>query len=118
MTVPRTVEQLRRAARETEQALDALDPAEVSAPGSDASDLRRLGRAVVASAEAEAEVAEAVAAARANGRSWGQIATMLGVTRQSARERFATVEQGGLSPLPPVRRPADDEIPSRDRSST
>lgn len=122
--MPRTPEQLRLAAEVAERWLESLDPEAIAAPEADASDLRRLGRAVVASADAEAEVAAAVEAARANGRSWGQIATMLGVTRQSARERFsATTAQDDLTPgegllLPPVRRPADDEIESREQSST
>jgi FAD/FMN-containing dehydrogenase len=91
MTMPRTPEQLRQAAEDAERWLDSLDPAAIAAPEADASDLRRIGEAVVATARNEAELAEAVAEARRNGRSWGQIATILGVSRQSARERFGDV---------------------------
>lgn len=87
--MPRTPEQLRHAAEDAERWLDSLDPAAISSPDADASDLRRIGRAVVETARNEAELAEAVATARTNGRSWGQIATILGVSRQSARERFS-----------------------------
>lgn len=116
--MPRTPEQLRHAAEATERWLESLDPEAIAAPEADASDLRRLGRAVVDSADAEAEVAAAVEAARANRRSWGQIAAVLGVTRQSARERFAGAasHDGAVGPAP--RTPADDEIEARDRSST
>lgn len=103
--MPRNPEQLRQAALDAERWLDSLDPAAISAPEADASDLRRIGRTVVAGARVEAELAEAVAAARANERSWGQIATILGVTRQSARERFGD----GASPAgPPAQRKPSD----------
>lgn len=86
--MPRTPEQLRQAALDAERWLDSLDATAISSPDADASDLRRIGRAVVDTARNEAELAGAVAHARAGGRSWGQIAAVLGVTRQSARERF------------------------------
>lgn len=86
--MPRSLEQLEQAAAETEAWLDSLDPVELLDPENDGSDLRRIALAVGASAAAEREIADAVAAARARGRSWGVIALPLGVTRQSARERF------------------------------
>ena len=86
--MPRSLEQLEQAAAETEAWLDSLDPAELADPANDASDLRRIALAIGASATAEREIADAVAAARAHGRSWGMIAIALGVSRQSARERF------------------------------
>ncbi len=86
--MPRTPEQLHQAAEDVERWLDSLDPAAISAPEADASDLRRIGRAVMATARNHAELADAVAEARANNRSWGQIAAILGVSRQAARERF------------------------------
>lgn len=86
--MPRTPEQLRQAAKEAELWLDALDPESIGSPEADAGDLRRIGRAVVRHAQVTAELAEAVAAARTAGRSWGQVAAVLGVSRQAARERF------------------------------
>lgn len=88
MTMPRTSEQLRRAAEEAERWLDSLDPAVIAAPDADASHLRRLAAAVRATATSQAELAEAVAAAREHGHTWTQIATMLGTSRQAAQERY------------------------------
>lgn len=103
--MPRTPEQLRQAAVDAERWLDSLDPTVISSPDADASDLRRIGRAVVEAARNEAELGEAVAMARANGRSWGQIATILGVSRQSARERFAQSVAAEAGEVPDQRRP-------------
>jgi hypothetical protein len=52
-------------------------------------DVRAIADAVDAGGLADARVGEAIALARARGRSWGQIALALGVSRQAARERFA-----------------------------
>ena len=103
--MPRTPAQLHQAALDAERWLESLDPAAISSPEADASDLRRIGRAVVDGARMEAELGEAVAGARANGRSWGQIAAILGVSRQSARERFGDVTGDGSPPAP--REPSD-----------
>lgn len=86
--MPRTSEQLRRAAEDAERWLDALDPAAIAAPDTDASHLRRLAAAVPAAAASQLELAEAVAAAREHGHTWTHIATMLGTSRQAAQERY------------------------------
>jgi hypothetical protein len=57
-------------------------------PAENPSDLRRIGLVLRALADEQREVDEAVAAARQNGRSWGEIGLVLGVSRQSARERY------------------------------
>jgi len=88
MTMPRTRDQLQRAADEAERWLDSLDPAAIASPDADASHLRRLGAAVRAAATSQAELADAVAAAREHGHTWTQIATMLGTSRQAAQERY------------------------------
>lgn len=88
ITMPRTAEELRQAAADAERWLDSLDPAAIAAPEADASDLRTIAEKVRGRAQIEAELAEAVATARRNGRTWTQIAVFLGVTKQSARERF------------------------------
>jgi len=44
--------------------------------------------------QGEQQLREAVRAARAAGQSWTAIAAQLGVTRQSARERFMGVDAG------------------------
>jgi len=87
MTMPRTREELERAAADAEAWLDSLDPA--TTPAEDAADLRRVGLALRGAAAAETELADAVAAARQHGRSWGDIALVLGVSRQAARQRYS-----------------------------
>lgn len=84
--MPRSAEQLEQAAADAEVWLDSLDPASLQTE--DPVDLRRIGLAVIAQARLQDESTAAVAAARANGRSWAEIATVLGVSRQSAQERY------------------------------
>ncbi len=82
----RTREQLEKAAAEAETWLESLDPG--GTPAENPIDLRRIGLALRSLADDQREVDEGVAAARANGRSWGEIGLVLGVSRQAARERF------------------------------
>lgn len=84
--MPRTREELEQAATDAEAWLDSLDPE--ATPAEDPADLRRIGLALRAQAEKQREVDEAVAAARAGGRSWSEIGLVLGVSRQAARERY------------------------------
>ena len=84
--MPRTREELERAATEAEAWLNSLDP--VMAPADDPVDLRRIGLALRRWADDQREVDDAVAAARGRGRSWGEIGLVLGISRQSARERY------------------------------
>jgi len=86
--MPRTREQLQKAVADTAAWLDSLDPEAIASPDSDASDLRAIGDALRAVAASDLNLAEQVALARANGRTWTQIATVLGVSKQAARERF------------------------------
>jgi hypothetical protein len=85
---PRTREQLQKALADAEAWLDQLDPATISSPDSDGSDLRAIGDALRAVAASDLCLTDQVAAARANGRTWTQIAAVLGVSKQAARERF------------------------------
>ena len=86
--MPRTHEQLQQALADTEAWLDSLDPTALASPDSDGRDLYAIGDALRAVAASHLELAERVAEARANGRTWTQIAAVLGVTKQAARERF------------------------------
>ncbi|MDN5915275.1 MAG: hypothetical protein L0I76_09250 [Pseudonocardia sp.] len=88
ITMPRTREQLEQAARDAEQWLDDIEAGRVDVTVEDTADLRRVGLAVIDRDKAEREIADAVRSARDNGRDWGQIGAVLGVTKQSARERF------------------------------
>lgn len=54
----------------------------------DAADLREIGAALIVIEAAESALTAAVEKARANGRSWTEIANVLGVSRQAARQRF------------------------------
>lgn len=89
--MPRTREELERAAAEADAWLDSLDPA--TTPAEDTADLRRIGQALRKIAGAETDLADAVAAARLHGRSWGDIALVLGISRQAARQRFGEPAQ-------------------------
>lgn len=84
--MPRTREELETAAAAAEQWLDNLDPDTVD--WDDPADLRAIGEAIGDVAGAETALADAVAAARINGRSWGEIGQILGVSRQAARQRY------------------------------
>ncbi len=86
--MPRTRAQLQKALSDTEAWLDSLDPAALASPDSDGADLRAIGEALRAVAASDLSLAEQVARARANGRTWTQIAAVLGVSKQAARERF------------------------------
>lgn len=55
---------------------------------SSAEDLRAIGEALHAVAASDLRLVDEVTKARANGRTWTQIAAVLGVSRQAARERF------------------------------
>jgi len=86
--MPRTRAQLELAVAKTETWLEALDPAALGSPDSDEADLRAIGEAMLAVATVDLTLAERVGAAREHGRTWTQIAAVLGVSKQAARERF------------------------------
>lgn len=92
----RSKEQLERAVADAEAWLESLDPAALTAPGADGEDLRAIGEAMLAVAASDLTLAQRVTAARERGRSWTQIAAVLGVSKQAARERFG--EPSGPSP--------------------
>ncbi len=54
----------------------------------DAEPLRLVAEAVRRSVTADADLAEAVRAARADGYSWAAIAAVLGVSKQTAQARY------------------------------
>jgi hypothetical protein len=56
----------------------------------DAGPLRRIAEAFGRSVAADAELADAVRAARADGYSWAGIAAMLGVSKQTAQARYGS----------------------------
>lgn len=82
-----TDEEIERAAQRFEELADELGPE--TARVIDTEDLREIAVAAQAVRDDEAWLLEAVAIARAHGKSWNQIAVALGVSRQAARQRFA-----------------------------
>ena len=72
---------------EIDEMLDSLDPRVHKAR--DATGFRRIVAAQKAVDAAEAELAEAVAAARAAGDSWTIVGVALGISRQAAQQRFS-----------------------------
>jgi hypothetical protein len=83
-----TDREIEQAAKRFEQLVDGLDPEVVEAERTD--DLREIAAAAEAVRADDARLREAVTLARAHGRSWNHIALALGVSRQAARQRFAT----------------------------
>ncbi|MGH3942387.1 MAG: sigma-70 family RNA polymerase sigma factor [Pseudonocardiaceae bacterium] len=86
--MPRTRAQLEQATADAEAWLDTLDPSELDNPDAEATDLRRIGTTLGTVVAAERELTEAVRLARAHGRSWADIAMVLGVSREAARKRY------------------------------
>ncbi len=88
MTTKRhTDEEIEQAAARFAQLADRLDPTTANVDQTE--DLRQVAAACDAVRTDEARLREAVQIARAQGRSWNQIAVALGVSRQAARQRFA-----------------------------
>lgn len=88
--MPRSRKQLEQAAADAEAWLDSLDPD--STPADDISDLAAIGAALSKVAKAETDIERAVAAARANGRSWPRIALVLGISKQAAQQRYGAAD--------------------------
>lgn len=87
MRMGHSEEEIEQAAHRFEQLADELDVE--SAEVDDTEDLRVIAAVSEAVRADEARLRESVQVARAQGRSWNQIALALGVSRQAARQRFA-----------------------------
>lgn len=86
--MPRSREQLEDAGRRAEVWLDSLSIEDINSLDADASTLRDLAEATRKVADGTSEQSAAVAAARRAGKTWTQIAAILGTTRQAAKYRF------------------------------
>lgn len=85
----RSAEEIAKAAAESEAWMNAVEPDELPASSiDDRKDLRQIGTSLIAIETAERALVSAVSHARAHGRSWTEIANVLGVSRQAARQRF------------------------------
>jgi hypothetical protein len=89
--MPRDLQELLNHAAELARWFEDYEPA-----GSDqreAQPLAALRQAVLARADAEQRLADAVAEARAAGHSWASIGAMLGTSGEAARQRYAPATQ-------------------------
>jgi hypothetical protein len=91
MLMPRTVQEILDHADELAARFEQYEPGEA-----EVTELGELFAAVQARAEAEALVAQRVAAARAAGQSWAIIGTLLGTSGEGARQRYS-VSSGGYT---------------------
>lgn len=82
----RTITDKQRAAEEIAERLASRDPADTE--WRDGAPLRRIADAFSRSVSAEAELADLVRAARADGYSWTAIGAVLGISKQTARQRY------------------------------
>jgi hypothetical protein len=88
--MPRSTEEILARADELAKRFEDFTPSD---DGVDAHALRELRHAFVRRAEAEREINEAVAVARAEGLSWSAIGAMLGTSGEAARQRYAQLSK-------------------------
>ena len=86
--MPRSIQEILDHADELAQRFDDYEP--------DAADERPveefvLQRAVLARAQSERQIVDAVVAARAQGMSWQRIGELLGTSAQAAQQRYGSV---------------------------
>lgn len=86
--MPRSRTQLEQAVADAEAWLDQLDPDDPNITVDDPADLRTIAYALATVVSAERALDQAVAAARKNDRTWGEIAMVLGISRQAAQKRY------------------------------
>lgn len=75
-----------RLAKKYAQALDRLE----NVPADDDGTLNDIGLADVSALYARLHLDDVVQEARSNGRTWDQIAGVLGTSKQAAREKFGS----------------------------
>jgi hypothetical protein len=85
MQVPRTMQEIIEHADELAQRFMDMEPAD---NGRDATALAAISRAVIARAEAEQAIADAVHDARRDGHSWRLISVWLGTSGEAARQKY------------------------------
>jgi hypothetical protein len=86
--MPRSRQQLEQAAADAEAWLDRLDADDSAVHADDPADLRQIARALHTVVDAEEILTLAITSARANGRSWSEIARILGMSRQATQKRY------------------------------
>lgn len=89
--MPRSTDEILAHADELAKRFEDFDPGDDH--GSDAHALREIRHAFARRAEAEREINEAVAVARAEGHSWASIGAMLGTSGEAARQRYGQLSK-------------------------
>jgi len=84
--MPRTVKEIIEQAEQLARRFEDYEPDPADRPRAES--LAAVHRAVLARAEAEAALAEAVAQARQAGVSWASIGARLGTSGEAARQRY------------------------------
>jgi hypothetical protein len=84
--MPRSLKEILEQAGELSRRFEQHEPAvgEIE----DATSLRAVRKAAASRARAEADLADAVAAARADSHSWQAIGAMIGTSGEAARQRY------------------------------
>jgi hypothetical protein len=84
--MPRSTKEILAQAEEFAKRFEDYEPA--PGDGLDARTLRDIRHAFLRRAEADREISDAVAVARAEGHSWATIGAMLGTSGEAARQRY------------------------------
>lgn len=84
----RDPDELATLARDVEAWADVVDPGDLKEIPIE--DLRAITSLADTIHQAEAALAQAIERARRDGRSWSQIGTSLGVSKQAAQQRYGT----------------------------
>lgn len=89
--MPRTAQEILDHADELAARFEQADPTDVR----DASALRAVRDAVLARADAERNLGDAVVRARHDGHSWAAIGAMVGTSGEAARQRYGQAVKAG-----------------------
>ncbi|HUF99650.1 MAG TPA: hypothetical protein VMM60_16095 [Ilumatobacter sp.] len=89
--MPRTAQQILDHADELAARFELAEPADVR----DATALRAVRDAVLARADAERNLGDAVVRARQQGHSWAAIGAMVGTSGEAARQRYGRAVNAG-----------------------
>jgi len=89
--MPRSTDEILAHADELAKRFEGYEPG--ADAGLDAHALREIRHAFTRRAEAEREIVEAVAVARAEGHSWAAIGAMLGTSGEAARQRYGQLSK-------------------------
>ena len=84
--MPRSLKEILEYADELQQRFERHEPDDEGI--ADAGALRAVRQAALTRGRAEAELAESVALARADGHSWQAIGAMIGTSGEAARQRY------------------------------